>query len=195
MSPKPNDLLVMVLGALLILLAACQQKEAPMTVNKSNTSTYFSVIDFTKDQWSTFRGQPYVIHQYSTVNGRTDSAILSALTMKWSSIFKAFFASDIGDPKFLNQYDFSMFEEPTTAARTFTYTAKNPELFTQKLQILADYYNNKIRSIYIETQKQDFWSTTTQKLYYSPVRVIQIQEHKDPLIGSQKDRVLEYKFM
>lgn len=196
-SLRPKSIFVALLcGIVMLCLASCQKKtQTDSPVPDTSKGTYFSVIDFTKDQWQTFKGQPYVIKQYSEFNGKKDSVMLSALTMKWSAIFQTFFATDISDPKFLDQYDFSMFEEPTTEARTFTYTAKNPELFTQKLQILADYYNNKIRSIYIETQKQDFWSTTTQKLYYAPVKTILIQEHKDPLIGSQKEMVLEYKFL
>lgn len=180
---------------LMITLFSCKKKEEPKASIDTSNGTYFSIINFTKDQWKTFHGQPYVLHQYITLNGKTDSSIQSALTMKWSAIFKTFFEADISDPKYLEQYDFTMFEEPTTESRTFTYTAKNPALFTKKLQIAADMYNNKIRSIYIETEKQTFWNTQTQKLFYSPVRVIQIQQHNDPLIGMQKDLVIEYKFM
>ncbi|MES2480280.1 MAG: hypothetical protein V4561_14440 [Bacteroidota bacterium] len=178
-----------------LFLFSCKNKEEAKAMPNNAGGTYFSIKDFTKDQWSTFHGQPFVLHQYITLNGKTDSAIVSALTMKWSLIFKTFFETDISDPKFLEQYDFSMFEESTTDTRTFTYIAKDPALFTQKLQIAADMYNNKIRNIFIETQKQTFWNTQTQKLFYSPLRVIQIQEHNDPLIGRQKDLVIEYKFM
>lgn len=188
-------------SALLLLMfwtfvSSCQKAEdQKVSPTDLTNGTYFSIKDFTKDQWKTFHGQPYVLHQYITLNGKTDSSIQSALTMKWSAIFKTFFEADISDPKYLEQYDFTMFEEPTTESRTFTYTAKDPALFTKKLQIAADMYNNKIRSIYIETEKQTFWNTQTQKLFYSPVRVIQIQQHNDPLIGMQKDLVIEYKFM
>jgi len=185
---------MLVLTALLFLFSCKGEEEQKATANPA-TGTYFSIKDFTKDQWKTFHGQPFMLHQYVTLNGKTDSTILSALTMKWSLVFKTFFETDISDPKFLEQYDFAMFEESTTETRTFTYTAKKPELFTQKLQIAADMYTNKIRNIFIETQKQTFWNTQTQKLFYSPLRVIQIQEHNDPLIGRQKDLVIEYKFM
>lgn len=179
----------------ILFLFSCKKKEEPLTKTSNAAGTYFSIKDFTKDQWKTFHGQPFVLHQHITLNGKTDTSIVSALTMKWSLIFKTFFETDISDPKFLEQYDFAMFEESTTETRTFTYTAKDPALFTQKLQIAADMYNNKIRNIFIETQKQTFWNTQSQKLFYSPLRVIQIQEHNDPLIGRQKDMVIEYKFM
>ena len=88
-----------------------------------------------------------------------------------------------------------MFEEETTQTRTFAYVAKDPELFTQKLQIAADVFTNKIRNVYVETQRQTFWNTQTKKLLYSPMHVLQIQEHNDPLIGGQKELIIEYKFM
>lgn len=191
--------MVRLLNILLLCLWAtsifsCKKNEEKKIPDTSN-GTYFSIKDFTKDQWKTFHGKPYAINVFTTLNGKTDSTLVSALTMKWSALFSIFFKADISDPKFLEQYDFSMFEESLTETRTFTYTAKDPSLFTQKFQVMADMYNNKIRNIYIETQEQTFWNTKTQKLFYSPVRVIQIQEHNDPLIGSQKDLVIQYKFM
>lgn len=186
--------IVLVLSCTVLLFSCKKKEEAPAPAPEGGT--YFSIRDFTKDQWKTYHGQPILITRLVRKNDQqTDSATLSALTMRWSEIFKIFFASDISDPKFLNQYDFEMFEESTTQTRTFSYTAKDPALYTQKLQMAADVFTNKIRNIYIETQEQNFWKTTTQKLYYSPMRVIQIQQHTDPLIGWQKDVVTEYKFM
>lgn len=174
---------------------SCREKEAAAPVTTPSGATYFSIKDFARDQWETFHGKPLMLVEYTTVNGKTDSNVVSALTMKWSEVFKRFFETDIGDPKFLERYNFEMFEEEATQTRTFAYTAKEPELFTQKLQIAADAYTNKIRNVYVETQKQSFWSTKTQKLLYSPMRVVQMQEHTDPLIGFQKDVVVEYKFL
>jgi hypothetical protein len=186
---------VFLLCVFLAFASSCKKGEEQNTPSADlSNGTYFSIKDFTKDQWKTFHGQPYVLQQYTTLNGKTDSVMLSALTMKWSAIFKTFFEADISDPKFLNRYDFSMFEEPTTQTRTFTYTAKEPELYTQKLQIAADIEHNKIRNIFIETKKETFWNSETQKLLYSPVHVLQIQQHNDPLIGRQKELVITYKF-
>lgn len=181
--------------ALVLFLVSCKKREEAKAVVPDQGGNYFSIRDFGKDQWKTFHGQPLMLSQHITLNGKTDSTILSALTMKWSPVLKTFFETDISDPKFLDRYEFSMFEESTTQTRTFSYTAKDPSLFTQKLQIAADVYNNKIRNVYIETEKQTFWNTQTKKLLYSPMHVLQIQEHNDPLIGGQKDLTIVYKFM
>jgi hypothetical protein len=157
--------------------------------------TYFSLYGFVQDQWHIYRGQPYVLNKMVTLNGKTDSCLVSALNVEWGQIFKIFFEADISDPKFLDQYDFTMFDENTTETRTFSYQAKDPKLFTQKLQIAADLYNDKIRSIYIETQKNTFWNNQSKKLFYSPAHIIQIQEHDNPLLGRTKDFVIQYKFL
>lgn len=172
---------------------ACKKKaEVP---ENYNGATYFSIKDFVKDQWNTFHGQPIAIQQVTALNGKTDTILSSALTMQWSPLFKLFFATDISDKKFLNQYNFSSFEDEATTSRSYEYVAKNEELYTQKLQINTDLFTNKVRSIFIETRESTFWNVKTQKLLYSPMHVIHIQEHNDPLMGKQKDLVIDYKFM
>lgn len=177
-----------------LFLCSCQKEAAPLPA-ASNQAGYFSIRDFIKDQWKTYHGQPLVIKQYTTLNGHTDSVELSSLKMKWSTLIHIFSETDISDPKFLNQYDFETFDEGLTQTRNFIYTARTPELFTQKLQIAADLVTHKIRSIYIETCKQSFWSTRSQKLLYAPMRTLLVHETNDPLIGSTKDLNIEYKFL
>jgi hypothetical protein len=184
--------LILLLFPLLVGVTACKKKTPAKP--DSSQGTYFSIVQFTSDQWKTYSGQPYVLQKTVTLNGQTDTVFLSAYKVNWGEIFKIFFETDISDPKYLDRYDFNMFEENTTQSRIFSYTARDPELFTQKLEITADVFNNKIRNIYIETHKSTFWSQQTKKLFYSPVRVIQIQEHTSPLIGSDKELVIEYKF-
>lgn len=171
------------------LLAGCRKKELPM-----DKPGYFSIMQFTTDQWDTFSGQPYVLEKRVTLNGKTDTALVSALQVNWGEIFKIFFETEIDRPELADKYDFSMFEENATQSRVFSYTARDPGMFTQKLQITADVYNNKIRNIYIEAARNSFWRKQTRKLLYSPLRVIQIQEHTEPLIGTNKDLLIEYKF-
>lgn len=173
---------------------SCKKEEAPK-VSDPNQAGYFSIKGFIRDQWKTYHGQPLLITQYTTLNGHTDSVELSSLKMKWSNLFRIFYETDISDAKFLNQYDFETFDESLTQTRNFIYTARTPELFTQKLQIAADLVTHKIRTIYIETAKQSFWNTRSQKLLYAPMRSLLVHETNDPLIGSTKDLNIEYKFL
>lgn len=177
-----------------LFLISCKKEEVPGPA-VSGQGGYFSIKDFIKDQWKTYHGQPLVIMQYTTLNGHTDSVELSSLKMRWSKLIHIFYQTDISDPKFLNQYDFETFDEGLTQTRNFIYTARTPELYTQKLQIAADLVTHKIRTIYIETNKQSFWSSRSQKLLYSPMHSLLIHETNDPLIGSTKDLNIEYKFL
>lgn len=182
----------LLLLAVLFFVSCSRKKEAPAP--DLSQGTYFSIMDFTRDQWKTYKDQPFVLKKTVTLNGKTDSSTVSALQVSWGQIFKVFFEADISDPKFLDRYDVSLFEESTTQSQTLSYIAKEPGLFTQKLELSADKFNHHIRNIYIETSHNTFWNKQTKKLLYSPLRVIQIQEHNDPFIGSAKDLVIEYKF-
>ena len=66
-----------------------------------------------------------------------------------------------------------------------------PELFTRNMQITADQVTNKVKSIYIETNKDG----RVQKLYYAPIRLIQIQEFESSLLGGERNLRLEYRFL
>ena len=180
----------------LVIFAACKPHAKPTAVkDNGEKGTYFSVNQFIKDQWNTHIGQPYSIVKVVTKNGKADSSITNALTMDWGDIFKRFFATDIGDPKYVGHYEFSMFLDESTDTRNFYYEAKDDMLFTRKLQITAMQENNKITHIYIETERRSGMKDVIQHLYYAPLSVIQIQEF-DALATGDKNQVrIEYFFM
>jgi hypothetical protein len=178
------------------LLVSCKPK--PKAVTKEydgKQGTYFSVNQFIKDQWNTHLGQPYSLIKVTTKNGKADSTIVNALTMDWGDIFKRFFSTDIGDPKYVGHYDFNMFLDESTDTRNFYYEAKDDTLFTRKLQITALQENNKITHIYIETEKRSSTKDVIQKLYYAPMSVIQMQEFDALATGDKSHVRIEYFFM
>jgi hypothetical protein len=168
---------------------SCKKKEAktPPTTN----GTYFSIVQFARDQFTSFWGQPYSFRKVVTLNGKTDSTFASVNNMDWNAVLKPFFSSDISDKKYLDQYNFSMFQDDATETRNFYYEAKNQKLFTRKLHIMADMFTDKITSIYIETEKNG----KVQKLFYAPLKLIQIQEYESSFLGENKDLKVEYYFM
>lgn len=176
---------------ILIAIAACKKPENKTVSVDTSGATYFSITQFAADQFNTFGGQPYSLQKVVTLNGKRDSTLESALTMDWASVLKPFLESDISDKKYLDQYHFSMFEDNITDTRNFFYEAKDPKLFTKKLQISSNAENNKIQSIYIETEKNG----KVQKLFYKPVKLIQIQEFETSFLGKDKDLRVEYIFM
>lgn len=175
-------------------LFSCKKPaEEPVAANEPE-GTYFSIIQFAKDQWDTFYGQPYSLQKIVTMNGKVDTSYVSALDMDWSSVLKIFFETDISDKKYLDRYNFSLFEDDATLTRNFYYEAKEKDLFTRKLQIAADEETNKIRSVYIETSRNSTLNDLNQKLYYVPQKLIQIQEFEKSKTGPDKDIRIEYRF-
>ncbi len=182
----------------LLLCSACSNKteeNAAADKFKNVKGTYFSLRQFLLDQFHTYHGAPYTFNKYTTTNGVRDSALENIYTVDWGYIFKTFLEADIGYKKFLGKYNFTQFGDDATHTVNFLYEAKDPSLFTQKLQVTADNTTNRIRSIYIETQKSSSFKEETQKLYYSPIKVIQIQQFEKSTGGKSESVMTEYRFM
>lgn len=179
--------------AFLMLVVSCGKPEPE--VKEVEDGTYFSIVDYAKDQWKTYHGQPFGIMKTVYFNGTADSVAGNAMELDWAPIFKVFFETDISDKKYIGQYDFSAFKDQQTATNTFYYEAKNKKLYTRKLQIIADEVNNKIESIYIEAGKQDRMGTRTVKLFYTPLKSISIQEMETSKTGQKKELRVVYKFL
>lgn len=157
-------------------------------------SAYFSIKSFIKDQIEINQGQPISLIRVSTLNGTKDSSMTNLLTMNWAPIFDVFNESDIASRKYLGQYAFSQFDDNITGTHSFVYTAKNPKLYTRQLQISIDPFSNKITSIYIETARKNFWTSSNKKLLFIPHNIIQIQEHEGYFIGKDKSLIVEIRF-
>lgn len=177
------------------LLFSCKTEKKSTPIEDSSQGTYFSVKHFAVDQWNTYRGQPYGMVKLVDMDGKTDSSMLNAYSMDWGAVFKVFFDADISDPKYVGRYRFDMFEDNATTTRNFYYEALEEHLFTKKFQVSADQFTDKVRSIYIETEKKSKWGTVTQKLLYIPMKTISIQEFEWSTGGAHKDMHIEYKFL
>ena len=180
-------------AAILFLNVFCKLSpvnNAPISAD----SSYFSVKQFIADQINYFRGQPFTLTRVTHFNGKVDTSLVNFMSMDWSSILQDFTTTDISERKFLGEYRFSHFDDETTGDRDYIYTATNPRLFTRQLQINTDGSTDKITSIYIETAKRDFFGSKTQKLLYSPLHIIQIQEAEHNIIGKAKNLRIDFSF-
>jgi hypothetical protein len=182
--------------ALLILItgfyfSACKNLEVHPE-QKMEGDTYFSVKQFFDDQWATRHGQPITLTRISTFNGISDSAFLGLDSALWQNIRHIFDEADIGDPKFLGQYKFSLFTDDQTDITFLNYEAEKPNLFMRKMNIGMDQFTHKVRTLYIETQQKNRIYTRTQKLLYVPDKIIQIQEFEKSAIAPEKELKIEY---
>ena len=177
-----------------MLFAACKKKVA-QDPYKDVKGNYFSIRQFGIDQWNTYAGVPFTILKTDKLNNHTDSSFTNSDTLNWGDeIFRPFFATDISDRKWLGQYTFTQFDDNEEGTHNFYYKANDPDMFTQKLLITIDMFNNKVKGIYIETYKKTIWDECKQTLFYSPMHTVQIQTDDKPAIGSKKYRVVQYYF-
>src|SRR5690606_17655018 len=116
-------------------------------------ATYFSVTQFASDQFQTYWGQPFTLEKTVILNGKKDSSLIAASKVDWAKALKPFFDADIGKPEFIGKYDFSVIDDDATVSRTYFYEAENESLFTRTLQIITDPFTNKVKSLFIETEK------------------------------------------
>jgi len=179
---------------LIVALCACKKKAPEVDPYANVKGTYFSIMQFTQDQWDTYAGMPYTLTKIVTIDGKTDSNFAHVDTMNWGTIFKYFFETDISAHKYLGHYDYTDYDDDDLDAHNYLYTARDRDLFTRKLLIGTDKYTSRIKFIYIETAKSSMWNDETQKLYYAPLKSLQIQQLRKPFIGATKETKIEYRF-
>lgn len=174
--------------------AGCK-KEMKKAPAEQTEGSYFSIKQFGLDQWNIFAGEPFTIVKTMTINGKVDSSYTNSDTLDWSQIFKVFYATDISDREYLNKYTFTQFDQEEDLTHNFFYQANEDDLFTQKLLISIDQFTNTVRGIYIETHEGSVFNDVTQKLYYKPMKIVQIQTIEKPLFGDKKHTVEQYDFL
>ena len=178
---------------LIFVIASCnKKKEDP---NQKIEGTYFPVVKYFRQQWKMIADQPYSYMKVENEKEHTDTSYVSGDSMEWVGIIKAFCDADISDKKYIGHYDFSSYEVPDFEGLAWTYEAKDDNLFTQRLDIIFNLQMTKVLSIYIETKKVSTFSTQTQKLYYSSLKTIQIQQYKKSIFGSEEGKSVSYYFM
>jgi len=180
--------------AFVLVFSSCKEKEK---VNEFDNlkGNYFSIKQFALDEWNTFSGESFVIVKTVTENGKADSSFTNSDTINWSAIFKTFFETDISDRKFLGQYKFSQFDDDNDGSHDMLYEAIDDDVLTRKLLITLDRYSRKVTGLYVVTLRKSPFHEVMQKLYYNPLKTIQIQTDDKPLVGKKKFTVVTYDFM
>jgi len=179
---------------LLIIVLSFTNCKSKVTPKDPNVETYFSIKQFLDDQWENRKGIPYTLLKISTFNGKMDSSIVGLDSILWQGIRTKFDPADISSTEFLGQYDFNSFEEKEMDLTTLHYQAKNKDLFMQVMNIDIDDFTNRIRSVYIETSKENAIYKKTEKLLFVPDNLIQIQEFEKSMVSPAKNMKISYRF-
>ena len=180
---------------IIILFSSCKEETAEERIAKLGI-TYFSVNQYIYDQWTNYKDVPFTILKTENINGKIDSSYTNSEKLDWVPIIKIFFETDIGDVEMLGHYKFSQYEDKEDKTVNFYYEANESYLFTRKLLISADPFTSHIKAIYIETQNHSMiFGDTKQKLYYAPLKTIQIQKYEKPLFSDKKSTITQYYLM
>lgn len=177
------------LSFFILLIAACKNPQTEKPTNEGANN--FSLYQFAQDQFHSYWGQPLTLIKKVTLNGKVDSSYVSVFNMDWDAVLGVFFNADISDKKYNGKYNLSVLIDNATDSKTYYYEAKEKSLFTRSLQVVTDPMTNRVKSIYLETAKNG----KTAKLYYAPVKKIQIQEFESSFMGGKKDLKVEYQFL
>lgn len=179
----------------LLVVSGCKWLDKDKVQPKhNNAETYYSIKGFLDDQWRYLEGQPITLLRVATFNGHSDSSFVRLDSTVWKEIRKQFDATDIGESRFIGQYDFSMYDEDALNQVVLTYTAKNKELLTRKMDIGMDNVTQRIGTIYIETHSGNRSYEKTQKLTYIPRQVISIQAFEKSVISKPENLRVAYYF-
>ncbi len=178
------------------LLTACKlpAPSSGKADQRDTTATLFPMRPFALRQIGLLAGQPYTLRRTTVLNGQRDTAIVGLADMPWGALLRDFLAADIDRARLLDQYRFSQFPDAATSTVQYFYEALNPKLPTRLLTVATDKETKQIVSLYAETASGNFWGRREQKLYYAPLKVIQVQEQATSRLGPDKTSLVEYRF-
>ncbi len=177
-----------------IFFTSC--KEATLEERLAATNgTNFSIKRFIYNQWKANAGKPFVILKTIKIDGKVDSSYSNSDTLNWNEIFDVFYETDISDKKYVGHYKFNQIEDKEDQTINLMLDASEDDFFVRKFMLSIDMNTEKVRGIYIETFKHSALGEVQQKLYYAPMRTVQIQTYEDPLIGTKKNKIVQYYFL
>ncbi len=154
----------------------------------------FSITQFLDDQWAILNGQPYTLTRIETGDGKTDTAFVELNEKVWNEIRSSFDATDISDSSFKDKYKFEIVEDPENGLVNLSYTANSEDEFTQKLIVVMDGFNHKVKTMHVETRDDGTFSYKSQKLSYIPYRSIIVQRYDKSFLSSEEETKVLYKF-
>lgn len=184
--------LVWCLGlAVAMIMVSCGKKQ---DTDYDPDTSYWSINQFIIDQYNLKMGEPIALTKVVTLNGKVDTTYIAIDQVDWATVFKVFGATDISHTKYYKLYDYGHFDDNLMEMSTMTYTAKDPDLYVQRLDVNYDNESRKISMVYIETNEDDLMHQKQQKLSYYVGDKIIIQESEKSKFSKDKELTVVYKF-
>lgn len=107
----------------------------------------------------------------------SDTSYIPSSKVDWKYFEQAFLKQNMHDPKFDRKFKMSLVTDTDLHIMTYQYTPLDPSMELKRVNIMSsETEDHAIKSIYIETMDDGFFSSYGQKLLLVPGKSLQIQE-------------------
>ncbi len=150
--------LVFSLFILMFVLLSCKNKQeqkapaAPASTATADTTKFFDVKGFIESEIKDVTTTPYFLYTITTRDDKKrDSAHVT--TTEFVRLAQEFLAQDITQSELKPFYKEEVFRDLSTKSITFSYSTRNKDLDVQNIDVLLDEESNKVKFIFIRSQK------------------------------------------
>jgi hypothetical protein len=129
-------------------------------------SNFFPVADVLLSEIRLVDSLPMAIKEYRIRNGRTDSGYIKPA--EFHTLAMQFLVPEFRDGSFEKDFTENSFMDNNTQEATFTYSAGNPDLPLQRVDVIAapQGMNHQMKSIYLERKRTAGDSSILDKMYW-----------------------------
>lgn len=155
---------------------------------------FISLKDIFDDQWKIKKDQPYVLLKTIKYNDTVDSSFVDQDSTLFHQLAAYFTKADISNPDYVPLYNYSESYDNESGMVFLHYIAKDPNAFTQKMELTMDRYTSTLMNVYVETNHKSFFNHKSQKLLYSTEKGFFIQEYENRIFSDPKSTVLNFYY-
>lgn len=162
---------------LFMAVAACNNAGESGNENGSDNckKQYYPIAGYIESQLKYLDSVPLAIIHYTTIDNVTDTSITGKSDFR-KSIGNAFIQSDISSAERKKNYDETSFIDASLGVITLTYTPRKNvnDLPVNKIDVLLNYDNSAIKTIYIEKTLKSGDSTVLKKMLWNANKSCQV---------------------
>ncbi len=168
------------MGALLLSVAACHQKNASAPAGPDSTAAaatdstkknFFPVADYIRSEIRYVDSMPLAILKYTTRDNHTDSSFIKG--DEFHRLAQEFLVPELAADDFEKKYSETSFADATTGYLTFTYSPsdKDNDLPLKRVDVLvtpaaAASGRDEIKSIYLQTAQSSGDTLIVKKMLW-----------------------------
>ncbi len=160
-----------------LLIAACQSKSNKQLDKLqaiADTSKYYLIDNFIKDQMKFVDLRDFVIHRTITKDSSESNEIIDKSAFLAEAAKVLSIANEFTRHKEL--YKESVFQDLSTASYTINYTPTDPSLSIQRMDVLLSEETNIIKRCFIRTSSTENGITTVQQISWLADHQFQISQ-------------------